>query len=32
MIKKDYLELWNKLEAGGKASGQAAAIIEKMLH
>jgi lipid-A-disaccharide synthase len=32
MIKKDYLDLWNKLEAGGKASGQAAAIIEKMLH
>ena len=31
-IQKDYLELWNKLEAGGKASGQAAAVIEKMLH
>ena len=30
-IQKDYLELWNKLEVGGMASEQAAAIIQKML-
>ena len=32
VIQKDYQELWTKLEAGGKASQQAASIIHQMLH